>query len=195
MPRALVVADDLTGAMDTGHAFAVRGYRTRVQVDPGRAPPDSTVLAPNTDSRYADPETAAERVRRAIEAIDAPVVYKKVDSTLRRNVVSEVRSALSCGFEHGLFAPASSTVGRLTAGGYHLVEGRLLSDTEYADDPNGFASDHLPKLRVARIENTMEPDELLVSEPVARELDGRADVEVGELRPLAFEDGALSPLD
>lgn len=51
------------------------------------------------------------------------------------------------------------------------------------------------ELRVARIESTMEPDELLVSEPVARELDGRADVEVGELRPLAFEDGALSPLD
>ena len=47
----------------------------------------------------------------------------------------------------------------------------------------------------ARGYRTMEPDELLVSEPVARELAGRADVEVGELRPLAFEDGALSPLD
>lgn len=68
MPRALVVADDLTGAIDTAHAFAARGYRTRVQVNPGRAPPDSTVLALNTDSRYADPETAAERVRRAIES-------------------------------------------------------------------------------------------------------------------------------
>lgn len=146
MPRTLVIADDLTGAIDTAHAFAARGYRTRVQVDPGRAPPDSTVLALNTDSRYADPETAAERVRRAIEAIDAPVVYKKVDSTLRGNVVSEVRSALNTGFDHGLFAPASPAVDRLTAGGYHLAEGRLLSDTGYADDPNGPASDHLPTL-------------------------------------------------
>lgn len=51
------------------------------------------------------------------------------------------------------------------------------------------------ELRVARIENTMEPDELLVSEPVVRELEGREDVSVGEPRPLALEDGTLSPLE
>ncbi|MDL5362569.1 lactate racemase domain-containing protein [Halalkalicoccus sp. NIPERK01] len=50
-------------------------------------------------------------------------------------------------------------------------------------------------LRVARIENTMEPDDLLVSEPVARELASREDVSVGELEPLGFEDGKLEPLD
>ncbi|MFC6903822.1 lactate racemase domain-containing protein [Halalkalicoccus tibetensis] len=48
-------------------------------------------------------------------------------------------------------------------------------------------------LRVARIENTMEPDELLVSEPVARELEGREDVSVGPLEPIAFEDGEFGP--
>lgn len=50
------------------------------------------------------------------------------------------------------------------------------------------------ELRVARIENTMEPDELLVSEPVARELEGREDVSVGELEPLAFEGEEFEPL-
>jgi hypothetical protein len=50
-------------------------------------------------------------------------------------------------------------------------------------------------LRVARIENTMEPDELLVSEPVARELADREDVTVGEPEPLSFDDGALPPLE
>jgi hypothetical protein len=47
------------------------------------------------------------------------------------------------------------------------------------------------ELRVARIENTMEPGDLLVSEPVARELEAREDVEVGPLEPLGFEDGAF----
>ena len=51
------------------------------------------------------------------------------------------------------------------------------------------------ELRVARIENTMEPDELLVSEPVVRELEGREDVSVGDLEALAFEDGGFGPLD
>ncbi|WP_122091275.1 lactate racemase domain-containing protein [Halalkalicoccus subterraneus] len=51
------------------------------------------------------------------------------------------------------------------------------------------------ELRVARIENTMEPDDLLVSEAVARELEGRADVAVGPLEALGFEDGTLPSLD
>lgn len=146
MPRALVVADDLTGATDTAHAFAKRGYRTAVQVDPDGTPPDATVLAVNTDSRYVDPETAADRVGRAIEANDARVVYEKVDSTLRGNVASEVGAAMDRGFDLGLIAPASLAVGRITASGYHLVDGRPLSDTEYADDPNGPRSSRLPTL-------------------------------------------------
>lgn len=145
MPRALVVADDLTGATDTAHAFAKRGYETTVQVDPDSTSPDSTVLAVNTDSRYADPGTAAERVRRVVRDAGAPVVYKKVDSTLRGNVASETEAAME-GFDRGLFAPAAPAVGRLTACGHHLVDGRLLTDTEYADDPNAPASAHLPTL-------------------------------------------------
>lgn len=50
------------------------------------------------------------------------------------------------------------------------------------------------ELRVARVENTMEPDELLVSEPVARELEDHEDVSVGELEALAFEDEEFDPL-
>ena len=46
-------------------------------------------------------------------------------------------------------------------------------------------------LRVARIENTMEPDSLLVSEPVARELEGRDGLSVGPLETLAFEAGTF----
>ncbi len=48
------------------------------------------------------------------------------------------------------------------------------------------------ELRVARIASTMEPDTLLVSEPVASELRGRDDVTVGPLEPLAFSDGTFS---
>lgn len=144
MPRTLVVADDLTGATDTAHAFAKRGYGTAVQVDSERDPPDSTVLAVTTDSRYAEPETAAQRVRCAISGTDAPVVYKKVDSTLRGNITPEVRAAMDCGFDRALVAPAAPAVDRLTACGRHLVDGCLLSDTEYADDPKGPTSARLP---------------------------------------------------
>lgn len=42
-----------------------------------------------------------------------------------------------------IFAPASPAVVRITAGDYHFVEGYLLTDTEYADDPNDPGSVHL----------------------------------------------------
>jgi hypothetical protein len=48
------------------------------------------------------------------------------------------------------------------------------------------------EMRIARIRNTLEPDDLLVSEPVAEQLRDRPDVDVGELRPLAFEAGELA---
>lgn len=51
------------------------------------------------------------------------------------------------------------------------------------------------ELRVARIENTMEPDELLVSEPVARELEGREDVSIGPFEPIAFGENEFAPLE
>ncbi|EMA38664.1 hypothetical protein [Halococcus hamelinensis] len=47
-------------------------------------------------------------------------------------------------------------------------------------------------LRVARIENTMEPDTLVVSEPVADELAERERLSVGPLEPLTFEAGTFT---
>ena len=44
-------------------------------------------------------------------------------------------------------------------------------------------------LRIGYIKNTLEPDELYVSEPVARELLERDDIDVGGHRELAFDDG------
>jgi hypothetical protein len=53
------------------------------------------------------------------------------------------------------------------------------------------------ELRIARIENTLEPDELWVSEPVVEELRDQEDVVVHEDRPWTFDDhGDLAmPLD
>ena len=47
-------------------------------------------------------------------------------------------------------------------------------------------------LRVARIPSTMDPDSLVVSEPVAAELREREDATVGPLAPLELSDGALA---
>jgi uncharacterized protein YgbK (DUF1537 family) len=146
MPRVLVVSDDFTGATDTGHAFAAHGYETHIQVRPGTPSPDSTIHSINTDSRYVDPRTAIGRVVDAIDDNDA-LVYKKVDSTLRGNVVSEVDAAMDAmNATVAVVAPAAPMLGRVTAAGYHLVDGQLITDTEYAEDPKNPTTAHLPTL-------------------------------------------------
>ena len=148
---ALVIADDLTGAADTGNAFARRGAETVVVFD-GRSgsttTPAAAVLVVNTDSRYTSAEEAAERVDRAVRAHPADLVYKKVDSTLRGNLAAEVDAALAAaGATLAVVAPAFPANGRVTACGHHLVDGELVTDTAAGQDPDApVGSSHLPTL-------------------------------------------------
>ncbi|WP_101297014.1 four-carbon acid sugar kinase family protein [Halegenticoccus soli] len=151
-PNGLVVADDLTGAMDTGHEFAARGLSTLVLLGEGRGEggsddaDDADVLVANTDSRYLPAEDAASAVDRALSSRDTSVVYKKVDSTLRGNLVAETDAAIrSANADAALVAPAFPRNGRTTACGYHLVDGWLVTDTAAGRDPDRpVETAHLP---------------------------------------------------
>lgn len=162
--NALIVADDLTGAMDTGHQFATRGYETAVRVRWSAEESDSThtssaasrttVLSVNTDTRYADAAVSYKIVSSVVgdavaadERTHTPLVYKKVDSTLRGNVVTELEAAVdAAGATLAIVAPAFPAAGRVTRDGTHLVDGVPLEETEYAADEKGPATAHLPTL-------------------------------------------------
>lgn len=136
MQNALLVADDLTGAVDTGHGFAARGRGVRVRLrgerDADPAATNRDVLAVDTDTRVASPSVAAEAVTRAIGAYPAARVYRKVDSTLRGNVVAEVDAAVAAtDADLAVVAPAFPATGRTTECGRHFVEGTPLAETDY----------------------------------------------------------------
>ncbi|WP_167768610.1 four-carbon acid sugar kinase family protein [Haloarcula amylovorans] len=156
MTRCLVVADDLTGSCDAGHEFARRDYDTNVVLS---AQPDTTtsgdVVVYNTESRYVEPNVAAERVRAIFENTDPEAAFKKVDSTLRGNVRVEVDAATQAiDPDLVIVAPAFPDNGRLTACGYHLVDGQLVTDSPPGNDeerppthdslPEFFASSEYP---------------------------------------------------
>ncbi|RDI70135.1 four-carbon acid sugar kinase family protein [Halopelagius longus] len=147
-PSGLVVADDLTGATDTGHEFAARGLRTLVSARGKSTDADAgtDVRVVDTDSRYADPSDAAARVERAVGDDGYAFVYKKVDSTLRGNLVAEVDAALDAtGADIALVAPASPRNGRTTVEGFHLVEGVPVAETDAGNDPERpVETSHLP---------------------------------------------------
>ncbi|MBB6645095.1 four-carbon acid sugar kinase family protein [Halobellus ruber] len=138
MPALGIVADDLTGAMDTAGEVATRGYDTAVVAVPDASPPEATVVAVNTDSRYCPPAEAAAAVRRGVDALGAPTVYKKIDSTLRGNVGTEVLAALrATAADLAVVAPAFPAIGRRTWNGVHRVDGTPVAETEFGTDRNG----------------------------------------------------------
>ena len=149
MTGCVVVADDLTGSCDAGHEFATRDYDTSVVLGTqtgatGRA----DVAVYNTESRYADPEEAADRVRTVLEDSAPAVAYKKVDSTLRGNVRAEVDAATRA-VDPALVvvAPAFPDNGRVTACGCHLVDGQLVTESPPGqDEERPPTADSLPEV-------------------------------------------------
>ncbi|MBW3628493.1 MAG: four-carbon acid sugar kinase family protein [Gemmatimonadetes bacterium] len=145
MAELLVVADDLTGATDTGVQFAQRGRPTRVLLDRGAPLQEdarkAAVLVVDTRSRHEEPTEAAARVasvvRRGREA-GIRRFFKKTDSALRGNLGSELQALMEAsGSPQVAFLPAFPALGRTTRDGVQYVHGRALHETEFASDPLG----------------------------------------------------------
>ncbi|WP_378955902.1 four-carbon acid sugar kinase family protein [Pelosinus sp. sgz500959] len=142
MPKLLVIADDLTGANDTGVQFSKFGLQTIVLLGSERAEAlvnHADILVLDTDSRAEASFVAAKRVTKAckiVEQLDIPHLYKKIDSTLRGNIKAEISAACTA-FKPMItvIAPAFPNTCRVTIGGHQLLEGMPISMTEIAHDP------------------------------------------------------------
>jgi len=147
----MILADDLTGAADTGASFASRGFATTISfatppeqnadnldIRAGQDLPD--VLALSTESRDADTTTAERlnrdaigRVRRLGQAWqfssglegESPFrVYKKIDSALRGHPREELVAIMAeLGVRRALVAPALPDESRTTLGGRQFIGG------------------------------------------------------------------------
>ena len=99
MTRIAIIADDLTGALDTASPFACRGMDVRVALDSDtidgvlKLSPD--VVAVSTNSRGLPPDQASLAARRAAERLQSwqpDLVLKKIDSRLKGNVGPETQA-------------------------------------------------------------------------------------------------------
>jgi D-threonate/D-erythronate kinase len=133
--RLAVIADDLTGAMDTGLQFAKRGLQTLVSMSRQHAP-EAEVVVVDTDSRDARASVARERITEAAHLLAGRRLYKKIDSTCRGNVGYELRALHDAlGPRAIVVAPAFPAGGRTTLWGIQRVGGQPLELTFFAHDP------------------------------------------------------------
>jgi len=150
-----IIADDLTGAMDTGVQFAKRGLRTVVSLSDrldGDVVRGADVVVLNTNSRPDEPAVAREKVLacgRYVRELGVRRVYKKIDSTLRGNIGAELDALMDAwGVETVVLTPAFPAVGRTVVGGLLLVNGTAWEKTQYAGE--GAATSFIPRLLGSR---------------------------------------------
>jgi D-threonate/D-erythronate kinase len=149
--KVAVIADDLTGAADSGVQLVRAGYRTAVAFRGSPVPPadDLDAVAVDTDSRAMSAASAAKLVVEAGHSMrGARVVFKKVDSTLRGPMAAELLAALEAtGREVAVFCPAFPDAGRTVSDGVLLVNGVPVHETGFRDDPvTPVLESHLPTL-------------------------------------------------
>ena len=138
--KFLIIADDFTGANDTGVQIKKHGLPVAVllSTDDLEQARDSVVL--DTESRVVAPKEAYDKVYCSIEAAlkdnEYEFVYKKLDSTFRGNVIPEIQAMIDV-FKPELVvcAPAFPRAGRTTEDGIQKVDGVPLLATELVKDP------------------------------------------------------------
>ncbi|MDF2524379.1 MAG: hypothetical protein K0R31_2020 [Clostridiales bacterium] len=142
MIRLLIIADDLTGALDTGVQFAACGAATRVvtniNYDYSEAE-EVRVLVMDAETRHLDSREAYQVVyditKKAIE-YGIPYIYKKTDSALRGNIGSELTAVLDAAEAESLsFFPAFPKMKRITVDGVHYIDGVPVEESVFGKDP------------------------------------------------------------
>ncbi|MGE5593288.1 MAG: four-carbon acid sugar kinase family protein [Betaproteobacteria bacterium] len=156
MVRLFAVADDLTGANATGALLTLQGLRVAtlrpegLEKLPGVPQYDAVIVSSNSRALPAD--EAYARVRACFARLGdggASHFSKRIDTTLRGNVAVEIDAALDelTDMEMAVVVPAFPKSGRITVGGYQLVDGVALEKTSVARDPRTPVSkSHVPTL-------------------------------------------------
>jgi uncharacterized protein YgbK (DUF1537 family) len=138
MMKVLIIADDLTGALDTTSKF---GKGSVVSL---RGEVSSDFVGISTDTRLLRPDEARLRVRDSLKKFSGwHYLYKKIDSTMRGNVGAEFDEICESSGVRIPFTPAYPEQGRIVREGLLYVRGRLLEETDYVRELPKCSSDIL----------------------------------------------------
>jgi len=137
-----VLCDDLTGTSVQSILLKDRGFSPIQKVSfetVGEAafPSAPSIMVVNVNSRLCEEEEAVKRISVAMESAGRSGSFtKRIDTTLRGHLYAETAVMLEKQHDStALVVPAYPTSGRITIGGYQLLDGALLERTEVSDDP------------------------------------------------------------
>ena len=141
--KLLVIADDFTGALDTGVQFAEQGITTHILYQPDLTADqlreaDGEVLVIDAETRHLNGDQAYKTVYSIVKAAtenSVPYIYKKTDSGLRGNIGEELQAALDAsGLQYLTFIPALPAMNRITVNGIHYIDKIPVRDSVFGAD-------------------------------------------------------------
>lgn len=157
MPQILIIADDLSGAADCAIACAGSGLSAMVTFGDLQKEVATEVLSIDADTRNLEPGLAAQQTATLFHrhaAAENLLVFKKLDSTLRGNVGTEMAAILELcrGMSSSnrrivaVMAPAFPAGGRTTVEGRQLVHGKPLHESETWRHLDASCPSHIPTM-------------------------------------------------
>lgn len=144
MSKVIIIADDLTGANATCVLLVQKGLKAATFINLEKynsmENDDLNVVSINTDSRAIKSEEAYDRVKNIVDFFkneDVILFSKRIDSTLRGNIGSEISAVLDIAIDdtYAIVVPSFPASGRICVGGYLLVHQVPLEKTAVATDP------------------------------------------------------------
>lgn len=143
MVRLLVIADDFTGALDTGIQFKTRNSVVMLYMqDKDKLEKilekDIQVLIIDAETRHLSSYQAYQIVYQIVEISvrhGVSYIYKKTDSGLRGNIGSELTALLDATKGSCIhFFPAFPQMGRTTVNGVHYIDGMPVAKSVFGED-------------------------------------------------------------
>jgi uncharacterized protein YgbK (DUF1537 family) len=133
-----VIADDFTGAAEIGGIGLRRGLRVVIETAV-KEPNGTDLLVVTSDTRsMIEAEAYAEinQITKKLVKLAPDYVFKKLDSVLRGNIVAELKAQMKeCGIKRALVVAGNPHFNRIIKNGIYYVNGALLSETFFANDP------------------------------------------------------------
>lgn len=138
--KLAIIADDITGANDSGVQLAKYGLNTSVLFDlDKKGVENKEAVVFDTDSRAVEKDEAYRLVKEAsvfLKGNGFNHIYKKIDSTMRGNIGAEIDAVYDViNPDFMLIVPGYPKNGRVVKEGYHYLNGKLLHETEIGTDP------------------------------------------------------------
>lgn len=177
MDSFVVIADDFTGANDTGMQFYNKGLSVDVLLSNDFNNLNSDIVVYNTDSRSMNASDAMDSVSKVIECCDLSensFIYKKIDATLRGNIGSEIEAIIKATqFSYVVLCNALPNKNRTVEDGMCMYNGQGITISEFATDPK-------------------TP---IISDSIKEIIASQSDIEVVSINRFSLHDAILSAQD